>query len=187
MIYNPKMYDTLPIGVILRKQPGLTRWAKWHWTAASVVVGVNHADWREVRQEGEVIDYLAGAVQLELHGAETGAYIHELNARVPSLYVIMRETDTTPPFEIVTVTASPYEAQDYADNGEDIVEKVPMSDGVSEWIKTFVNQFHNEDPFVKRKRDKMNLEKSEDGIGDPRVRKTGDIYASPALKRGRLQ
>lgn len=187
MTNKPNISDRLPLGIILRKQPGLTRWAKWHWTVATVVPGAAQTNWREIRRDGDRVDYLAGAIDLVLYKSDTDAYVHELNARTPSVYIILRETGTTPPFDIIAATASPYEAQDYADNGEDIVEKVAMPDELTDWVKAFLDQFHSEEPFIKRKRDRLNIDKTEDGIGDPRVHKTGDIYASPAMKRERLQ
>ncbi len=73
MIHNPNMYRTLPVGVVLRKTPGVTRWAAWSWTASAVLPGAGAADWRELRREGEAVEYHAATLALELHGAETEA------------------------------------------------------------------------------------------------------------------
>ena len=54
-------------------------------------------------------------------------------------------------------------------------------------MREFVEEFHQEEAFIKRKRDKKNIDLREDGIGDPRIGKVEDVYASPALKRRRLQ
>lgn len=186
MIHNPDKYRTMPVGVVLRKTPGVTPWAKWHWTASAVLPGAGPADWRAMRQEGAAIEYHAATVTLELHGAETEAYLHGITARVPSLYVVMRAAAGDPPLEILLVTASPYEAQDYTDSGEEIVEKVPMPHGLVAWVRDFVEEFHEDEVFVKRRRDKTRIDLVQDGIGDPRIGKPGDIYASPALKRRRL-
>lgn len=186
MFHNPKMYRTMPIGVVLRKAPGVTRWSKWVWTASAVLPGAGPADWRELRREGETVEYHAATPMLELHGADTEAYLHGLTAEVPSLYIVMREGDTDHPLDIVLVTASPYEAQDYTDSGEEIVEKVPMPNGLVAWVRDFVTEFHTQEAFVKRQRDKKDISRKEDGIGDPRIGKEGDIYASPTLKRRRL-
>ena len=35
MITNRKTYRTMPLGVVLRRTPGVTRWAAWAWKAAS--------------------------------------------------------------------------------------------------------------------------------------------------------
>lgn len=187
LIYNPKTYRSMPVGVVLRRAPGVTRWARWIWKAVAVLPGAGQADWRELRRDGEVVEYHAATPLLELHGAETEAYLHGLNARVPSLYVIMRAgTGEKAPLDVVMITASPYEAQDYTDNGEDIVEKVPMPPGLLAWVRDFVEEFHEDEVFVKRRRDRKRIDLKEDGIGDPRIGKAGDVYASPRLKRERM-
>ncbi|MGB0658991.1 MAG: DUF3305 domain-containing protein [Mangrovicoccus sp.] len=178
----------MPVGVVLRRRPGATRWMRWHWTASAVLPGAGPASWRELRREGEIVEYHAATVPLELHGAETEAYLHGLMAQTPSLYVVLRETgEERAPLEVVLVTASPYEAQDYTDSGEEIVEKIPMPPGLMIWVQDFVSAHHQEDPFVKRKRDKTRVDQVQDGIGDPRIAQAADIYASPRRKRERLQ
>lgn len=190
MYHNPDMYRTIPVGVVLRRAPGVTRWARWHWTASAVLPGAGKADWRELRRDGDTVEYHAATETLELHGTETESYLHGLSAAVPSLYVVMRQTGsqtgTEPPLEVVLITASPYEAQDYTDSGEEIVEKVPMPPGLVAWVREFIDQFHHDEPFVKRKRKNKRIDLSQDGIGDPRISKDADIYASPTLKRKRL-
>ncbi|WP_058248728.1 DUF3305 domain-containing protein [Tropicibacter naphthalenivorans] len=177
----------MPVGIVLRKTPGVTRWAAWHWTAVAVLPGAPEADWRELRREGEAVEYHAATLTLELHGAETEAYLHGITAEVPSVFVVMRAGEGSDPLDVLLVTASPYEAQDYTDSGEEIVEKVPMPHGLVAWVRDFIEDFHEDEVFVKRKRDKKRVDLVQDGVGDPRIGKAADIYASPALKRGRLQ
>ncbi|WP_425099679.1 DUF3305 domain-containing protein [Tropicibacter sp. S64] len=178
----------MPLGIVLRRSPGVTRWAKHAWKAVAVVPGAPDADWRVLRQEGEVVEYHAATLTLELHGAETEAYLHGLSAAEPSIYVVMRKEGTGDcPLSMVLVTASPYEAQDYTDSGEDIVEKVPMPPGLAAWVRAFVDRFHEEEVFVKRQRRKDRIDLKEDGIGDPRIGTAADVYASPTLKKRRLQ
>jgi len=179
----------MPVGVVLRRSPGVTRWAKWAWSAVAVLPGAGSADWRELRREGETAEFHAATLALELHGAETEAYLHGLSATIPSLYVVMRASgeDGRQPLDVVLLTASPYEAQDYTDSGEEIVEKVPMPPGLIAWVRDFVTAFHEEQAFVKRQRDRKRVDLREDGVGDPRIAKAADIYASPALRRRRLQ
>ncbi|MDJ0821358.1 MAG: DUF3305 domain-containing protein [Paracoccaceae bacterium] len=179
----------MPLGVVLRRAPGVTRWVPWSWTASAVLPGAGSAEWRELRREGDAVEYHAATLTLELHGAETEAYLHGLMAAVPSIYVVMREAegDSDCPLDVVLVTASPYEAQDYTDSGEEIVEKVPMPAGLMAWVQDFVDRFHSEEAFVKRRRDKKRIDLVEDGIGDPRIAQVADVYRSPAARKGRLQ
>ncbi len=189
VVYNPNAYQTLPIGVVLRRAPGVTRWVPWIWTASAILPGAGPADWRELRREGNVVEYHAATLSMELHGAETEAYLHGLSAEVPCLYVVMRDIDAEIdcPLEVLLVTASPYEAQDYTDSGEEIVEKVAMPDGLIAFVREFIEAFHQDEVFVKRRRDKKRVDLTQDGVGDPRIGKAADIYASPTLVRRRLQ
>ena len=169
------------------RSPGVTRWQKWNWKVSAVLPGAGPADWRELRREGEAVEYHAATVSLELHGAEAEAYQHGLQSQVPSIYIILREGQGEAPLDVVLATASPYEAQDYTDSGEEIVEKVPMPASLKAMIIDFVDTFYEEEAFVKRKRDKKRIDLVEDGIGDPRVGKAGDIYASPTQLKRRIQ
>lgn len=177
----------MPLGVVMRRTPGVTRWQRWAWKATAVLPGAGPADWRELRREGDVVEFHAATVPVELFEAETEAYLHGLHAREPSVWVVMRPVAGDPPLEVVLVTASPYEAQDYCDSGEEIVEKVAMPPGLHAWVGEFVELFHEEEEFVKRRRDKHRTDLKQDGIGDPRIGKAADVYASPTLKRSRLQ
>jgi hypothetical protein len=187
MYRNPNAYRVMPIGVVLRRTPGATRWKKWNWVASSVLPGAGAAEWRELRRDGDAVEYHADTVPLELHGAEAEAYLHGLNAQVPCIYIVMRPGAGEHPLDILLVTASPYEAQDYTDSGEEIVEKVAMPPLLQAAVQDFVDAFYQEEAFIKRKRDKKRVDLVQDGFGDPRVGKPADIYASPNLLRRRVQ
>lgn len=176
---------SLPLGIVLRKTPGVTRWAKWSWKAVAVLPGAAQESWRELRREGDVVEYHAATVPLELWRTDTEAYMTELATRIPSIYVVMRDTlDEAAEFEleVVLATASPYDAQDYADSGEELVELVPMPEGLKAIIQRFVEQHHVEEKFIKRKRDKRHVDLTEDGVGDARIAQVTDVYRSPAGK-----
>ncbi|KEJ88638.1 Molybdopterin-guanine dinucleotide biosynthesis protein A [Sulfitobacter donghicola DSW-25 = KCTC 12864 = JCM 14565] len=179
----------MPVGVVLRRTPGVTRWASFAWTASGILIGAGDANWRELRREGDAVEFHAATLTLELHGAETEAYLHGLSTQVPSVYVIMRKSENAEtPLEVLLVTASPYEAQDYTDSGEELVEKVPMPAGLIAWVRDFVEAFHQEEVFVKRKRDRKRIDQKEDGIGDGRIAQLGDVYRSPSsARKERLQ
>lgn len=167
----------LPLGIVLRKTPGVTRWARWHWRAVAVLPGAGSADWRELRREGDAVEYHAATLPLTLWATDTEAYLANLSDRIPAIYVVLRAAEDAPVAELVT--ASPFEGQDYADNGEDLVEKVPMSEGLVAWIRDFVTAHHVEEAFVKRRRNKARVDLVEDGKGDARIRQDSDVYRAP--------
>ncbi len=184
MATQPQIFQSMPLGVVIRRVPGVTQWAKWVWKAVSVLPGAAVADWKILRTEDDVVEYHATTLDLELFGTDTEAYLQGLSTRVPSIYVVMREApeERDAPLDIVLVTASPFEAQDYADTGEEIVEKIPMPEGLVAWIRDFVEAHHEDEVFVKRRRNKSRIDATEDGIGDARIAQLTDVYRAPRTK-----
>lgn len=173
----------MSLGVVIRRMPGVTRWVKHVWKAVAVLPGAGEANWKELRREGDTVEFHAATLPLELFRTDTEAYLHGLSAKEPSIYVVMRESETDDaPLDVVLVTASPYEAQDYADTGEELVEKVPMTAGLIAWIREYVEAHHVDEVFIKRRRDKKRVDIQEDGIGDARIRQTADVYRAPSRK-----
>ncbi|MGF1551845.1 MAG: DUF3305 domain-containing protein [Paracoccaceae bacterium] len=178
-------YESVGAGVVVRRQPGVTRWQAWVWRPVAVLPGAAPADWRLLRGEGAVRDYHAATLPLTLWRSDTPAYRVALAAEPPSLWVVCRPNEGQGPAEFpllpFLVTASPFEAQDYADSGEETVEPLPMPAAVIGWVSAFVERHHVEEDFKKRRRDRVDVARVEDGRGDAR---TGDdVFRSPAARR----
>lgn len=171
--------QAMPVGVVIRRSPGVTRWAKTVWRVTSVLPGASPAAWKQIRQEGDVVEFHAATLNVTLYVTDTEAYVHELQAETPSVYVILREGNAEDKLDVLMVTASPYEAQDYADSAEEIVEKVPMPPIMLNWVMDFVDRHHVEEEFIKRRRDKRGKGDRQDGIGDARITKPSDVYSVP--------
>jgi hypothetical protein len=185
LIYNPQMYQSMPLGVIIRRQPGRTRWASWAWQAVAVLPHAGQANWDVISDSSDATEYHASSPLLELHGADTEAYLHGLTAAEPAIYVVLRQEldNDQRPLEVLLVTASPYEAQDYTDSGEELVEKVAMPSAVTGWIEAFVGIHHEHEAFKKRRRDKADIGQKQEGIGDTRIAQLVDVYRAPTLVR----
>ena len=169
---------SIPLGIVIRRAPGVTRWAKWVWKVVTVLPGAGPADWREISRDGEAIDYHAATLELELFRTDTEAYLSGLSTREPAVYVVMREGDAAFP-EVVLATVSPFDAQDYADSGEEMIEKVAMPAGLMTWIRGFVDLHHEDEVFIKRKRNRHRTDGAQDGVGDKRIAQDCDVYRSP--------
>lgn len=172
----------MPLGIVIRRQPGVTRWASHVWQAVAVLPGAGPADWKEMRRDGEAVEYHAATLPLDLFRTDTEGYLHGLSAKTPAIYVVMRPSEGDAPLDMVLATASPYEAQDYADTGEELVEKVPMPEGLVAWIRDFIERHHEDEVFIKRRRDKKRIDLKEDGIGDARIRQVADVYRAPGSR-----
>jgi hypothetical protein len=151
---------------------------------SDVLPGAKSADWKVLRTEGDVTEFHAATLPLTLYVSDAEAYEHELQTRTPCVYAVLRPTghNRDIPWSVALVTASPYEAQDYCDSAEELVEKIPMSDGLLAWIKDFVDTHYEEEVFVKRQRKNARVDQVDDGIGDSRILQASDVYRAPRRK-----
>lgn len=181
----------LQVGAVVRRSPGVTRWVKEIWKPVAVIPGAPEAFWREMVREGEVIDYHAGTVTMELFRADVEGYLVSLNMSTPSIWVILDKdiSGQSPSGWVVsTITASAHEALDALDSGESIVEAVPIPESLAGWIKEFIDKHYIEEPFKKRRRDEIRVDGVEDAKGDPRIRQQSDVFRAPAnIKKPRIQ
>lgn len=181
----------LPVGAVVRRTPGVTRWARDIWTPVAVVPGAPEAFWKEMVREGDVVDYHAGTVTMELFRADVEGYLVSLNMAVPSVWVVLdRDTTSQSPagWVVTTITASAHEALDTLDSGESIVEPVPIPESLAAWIKEFIDMHFVDEPFKKRRRDRVDVDAVEEGKGDPRIRQESDVYRAPTnIKKPNVQ
>ena len=179
--------ESVPLGIVIRRIPGTTRWVRWVWRVVAVLPGAADADWREMRREADILEYHAATVPLELWASDIESYETGLAARVPAVYVVLRQNDSEDHghgIEVVLATVSPDEAQSYMDSGEEIVEQVPMPPAIEGMLREFLGRHRQADPFVKRQRDRQRVDKVEDGRGDPRIRQISDVYRAPRRRGG---
>ena len=161
--------ETMDLGVIVERRKIDHPWQEWAWKAVAVIPGAHRVEaWTEIAQGDGWTQYHAVTMPVELHRRETEAYVANLETERPAVYVVMRDDDDDEeegghPYYVALVTLSPYDAQDYLDSGEDLVEAVPMPEPVLAWMQDFVGQHHVEEPFVKRKRDKVKIEEHKFG------------------------
>jgi hypothetical protein len=149
-----KDHESLPTGVVLTRQRIGHPWQEFSWHATEVIPGAPEvAEWRLLRQDEAKIAYLAATLPLDLYPGETADYRHNLSQRQPMIYVVLRRNagDAERPVRPFHVTASPAEAQDYLD-GDELVDAVPMPEGVAAWLQDYVTRFHVEHVFEKRGR-----------------------------------
>lgn len=181
----------LKVGAVVRRSPGVTRWVSEIWKPVAVIPGAPEAFWKEMVREGEVVDYHAGTVTMDLFRADVEGYLVSLNMAVPSVWIILdRDVTSQSPSGLVvsTVTASAHEALDALDSGESIVEAVPIPESLAAWIKEFIDMHYIEEPFKKRRRNEVRIDGVEDAKGDPRIRQESDVFRAPAnIKKPRIQ
>lgn len=172
----------MPVGVVIRRTPSVNRWTDWNWQASALLPGAAEANWRLLRKDGEVAEYHAATLPITLHRAETEAYRVALSSPQATAFVVLshdEEAEGEFDYRVRLVTVSPFEAQDFLDSGEELVEPVPMPPGLIAWVREFVDAHHVDEPFRKRRRDRVDTDRVEDGKGDPRIRQASDVYRAP--------
>lgn len=173
----------LRVGAVVRRSPGVTKWAREIWKPVAVIPGAPEAFWKEMVRDGEVVEYHAGTVGMELFRSDVEGYLVSLNMAAPSVWVVMDRdpTSQSPSGWVVSaVTANAHEALDSLDNAESIVEAVPIPESLAAWIKEFIDMHYIEEPFKKRRRDEIKVDGTEDGKGDARIRQQSDVFRSPS-------
>ncbi len=179
--------ESLDVGIIVRRSPPAMKWAGEEWRPIAVIPSAPEAEWVEIGREGESIDYHAATLPLTLHRAEVSGYAASLDMAEPSLFVGLAPAEDTAaamPWEVVFVSASAHDAQDYLDGEDVIVEPVPMPPSIAEWIADFVAAHYREERFRKRKRKGLEEEGREAWIGDVRASARKVFLAPSAGRRG---
>lgn len=174
---------TLPVGVTLLRKPGVTRWQKWTWTPTALLPGAGPANWKLLREDGDLAEYHIATAPLTLWRTDAEAYRVNLAEPVVCGYVVLQQTDGEWPYSLKLVTANPNEAMQYAEGGDDLVEKVPMPPALVAWVQDWTDRHFVAEPFKKRKRVKHVETKDENGKGDPRISQVGDVFRAPSHKR----
>lgn len=150
---------TIPVGVVVERTKGASAWVDYLWRPSAVLAGVPDTPvWSKLTDDGERATFYAGAADIELHRTETANYRDNLATGEPLLWVVLRKTDSEPPYTVFTVLADPAEGEAMTEAGNDLVETVAMPEAVRDALAAFVEAHHVERDFVKRKRDRANKE-----------------------------
>lgn len=146
-------HETLTVGVIVERRKAKNPWQDFVWQPVEAVVPPPPlAPWTAMREEGTTTRFFAGPFTMELYPRETVSYKMNLDSGSPSIYVVLREDASMPQgVRLELASPSPADAEAYMD-GAATVDKVPMDDDVTAWLAAYIETFHVEEQFRKRKR-----------------------------------
>jgi hypothetical protein len=144
----------IALGIVIERRERRGRWGGVRWRPVAVVPGGRAEErWELLREDGATRHFYAGPFPLRLHPGDTEAYRDNLAADAPSLFVVLRHVeDGRDGVRVILVTPAQYEAELHLDNGDDIMEPVPMPDLLVDVLARFVEMHHVERPFIKRQR-----------------------------------
>lgn len=149
----------IPVGVVVERRRADSPWIDFTWRAVTVLPGEPSTQpWTQLAASGDAATFYAGAASVRLHVGDTGLYRDNLATGAPLLWVALKPTGVEPPYELVAVTADPAEGEGYTQNGDHLVDSVPMPESIWAAVEGFVAAHHVERPFIKRKRDRADPE-----------------------------
>ena len=163
---------SIQVGVVVAREGLDSKWEDYVWRPVGVVHGEPELEpWQEMRRGDGWVHFYAGTHTINLFRKETDEYKFNLEGREPVIYVVLsqpddyeeEDEDAICPYAVHLVTASPYEAADYLDSSDQIIEPVPMPQSVIALIAEFIGEHHVEQQFKKRQRDEVKLEEHKFG------------------------
>jgi hypothetical protein len=149
----------IPVGIVVERAKAASQWIDYLWRPVAALAGEpDTAPWTKLTGDNERTSFYAGRADISLYATETGAYRDNLATGSPSLWVVLRPTDSDPPYELFSVTADPSEGEAMTEAGSNIVEPVPMPQPIADIVVAFVGEHHVKRQFFKRKRDRDDQE-----------------------------
>ena len=143
------------VGVVVRRRSIDNPWVDQLWSPSLILDEVpSTAPWTALSTEADATTYYAGSASIELFSAETANYRDNLAEGEPRIWVALRRQDGGAELELTKVTADPTEGEAMFESGCDVIGTVPMPPEIAAWIAAFVDRFHVEQVFHKRKRDR---------------------------------
>src|SRR5262249_27671240 len=125
------------------------------WRPVSILLGTPAAaPWTLLAGGDDRATFYAGPASIELYRTETANYLSNLASAAPCLWVVLRQREQDPPYEVAAVSADPAEGEAYAETGSNLIETVPMPAPIAEAIEAFIAEHHTERRFFKRQRDR---------------------------------
>ena len=148
------------VGVVLRRRAIDNPWINHIWSPVTILEEVpSTAPWTVLSHDGDATLYYAGGATIELFSSETANYRDNLVDGAPRIWVALRRQDGGSELELTKVTADPTEGEAMFESGAAGIGTVPMPPEIAAWIAAFVDEFHVEHVFHKRKRDRANVDR----------------------------
>src|SRR4051812_41727515 len=156
------------VGVVLRRRSIDNPWIDHMWSPLMLLDDVPAtAPWTVLSSEAEAMIYYAGSASIDLFSSDTANYRDNLADGEPRMGGALGRQDGATELELTKVTADPTEGEAMFESGCDVIGTVPMPPDIASWIAAFVDQFHVERAFIKRKRDRAGGERRPTPEGSP--------------------
>jgi hypothetical protein len=158
-VSRPAPLLSIPVGVVIERRKAKSPWADFVWRPVAVLPGVpDAAPWTALDHDAERTNFYGGPATIDFYRPDTPGYRDNLATGQPLLWVVLRPTDSEPPYDIAAVTAEPSEGEAFTESATNLIETVPMPEAVRTALAHFIAEHHVEHAFVKRTRVRADLE-----------------------------
>jgi hypothetical protein len=162
------------VGVILRRRSIDNPWIDHMWSPLMILDEVPAAaPWTALSSEPDATIYYAGSASIDLFSSDTANYRDNLAEGEPRIWIALRRQHGGSELELTKVTADPTEGEAIFESGCDVIGTVAMPPGIASWIAAFVDEFHVERAFHKRKRDRTSEDRKREASEDATDRRKG--------------
>ena len=159
----------MPVAIVIEKRKTNHPWQDYDWQPIGVLAHVAPERWKLLTEGDGWAQYQAGTLPIELHRGETEGYLVNLSQEPPVVFIVLRPGEEADEMDVepFLATVCPYEAMSYEEGGDDdaMVVGVPMPPEVTAWVAEFVERYHVDVPFKKRRN-----RRHDDEIGGVRMR-----------------
>jgi hypothetical protein len=148
------------VGVVVRRRAIDNPWIDHTWSPVMLLEEAPATPpWSILSSEAGTTLYYAGSALIDLFSADTANYRDNLMDGEPRVWVALRQQGGGVELELAKVTADPTEGEALFESGIEVIGTVPMPPEIAAWVAAFVDQYHVERQFQKRKRDRANVDR----------------------------
>jgi hypothetical protein len=148
------------VGVVVRRRSLVNPWIDHMWSPVQLLDEVPSTPaWTVLSSEEGTTLYYAGSAMIDLFSADTANYRDNLIDGEPRVWIALRQQSGGGELELTKVTADPTEGEALFESGSDVIGSVPMPPEIAAWVAAFVDEYHVERVFQKRKRDRANVDR----------------------------
>jgi hypothetical protein len=148
------------VGVVVRRRTVDNPWIDHMWSPVQLLDEVPATPaWSVLSSEGGTTLYYAGSAIIDLFSTDTASYRDNLIDGEPRVWIALRQQGGGVELELTKVTADPTEGEALFESGSEVIGTVPMPPSIAAWVAAFVDEFHVERMFQKRKRDRANVDR----------------------------
>lgn len=166
--FTESLPDSLPVSVVMERQPAQNPWVDYSYRAVSVLQG-QATDQREVQlihQQGELRQYLFSGLQLALYVDECESYYHNLMSPQPGCFVVASEVDDANEMPAPYLVSLSFDEVHAYLEGDEQVYAVAIPAALYQWAEAYILTH-----YVATKRRKRKLKNWKQG---------GDVAAQPS-------